>query len=327
MQSDAIALSLAGRYLRTAAETRGWRLSLHPEGGFAGQIRLDDGTVRYFVRSTLDINRAAATLVARDKGLTKFYLQQAGFPVVPGETFYADRLSRQLGSGRDARAAYIYADRLGYPVMVKPNSGAGGEGIERVARPDDLSAALARAFDMDDVVLIESFVADLRDFRLLVLNGEVLLAYERRPLSVTGDGLSSLHQLVQELGLDRPSAARIERTLAKEGCSWSDVPEQGTIVRLLDVANLTQGGTALEVTALHPSLAGLAAGAAREIGLSYCGVDVLASDAREPSGPHYVIELNASPTIHHFSALSGLGDDRLFALHDKLLLAMVESQR
>jgi D-alanine-D-alanine ligase-like ATP-grasp enzyme len=325
MMSDPTALSLGGRYLRAAARARGWELSLHPEGGFAGQVRLHDGTVRYFVRSTLDINRAAAALVARDKGLAKFYLAQAAFPVIPGETFYANRLSRELRSNRDASAARIYADHLGYPVMVKPNSGAGGNGIERVIRRDDLPAALTRAFEIEDIVLIESYVAGLRDFRILVLDGEVLLAYERRPLSVTTDGRSSLRQLVDELRLGPPATARIERTLAQTGRSWTDVPEQGTVVPLLEVANLTQGGLAQEVTTLHPVLAGLAAGAAREIGLRYCGVDILASDAREPAGPYYVVELNASPTVHNFSAQVSLGNDRLLALHDKLLLAMVRN--
>ena len=176
--------SLGARYLRAAAETRGWEVTLHPDGAFAGRIALPDGTSRFFVRSSFDINRSGATQVARDKALTKFYLDRMGYPVLAGRTFFSARLARQIESDRDAAAARAYAAELGFPVMVKVNSGSGGKGIERVVSADEMDDALTRVFQLDDVVLIEPYVHGLRDYRLLVLEDEMLLAYERRPFAV-----------------------------------------------------------------------------------------------------------------------------------------------
>ena len=309
-------LSFGARFLRAAAEKRGWTVTQHPDGAFAGEIRLPDGQVRFFVRSTYDINPAGAALVARDKELTKFFLARSGHPVLPGRTFFSERVARNFG--RDLRAARDYAATLGYPVMVKVNSGAGGEGIERVAAPADLDEALARAFALEDVILIEPYVAGMRDYRLLILDGELLLAYERSPFAVVGNGRSTIRELVDAAvrgalarGTGTPDVTRIRR-------GWTDVPREGESVRLLDVANLSQGGSAIEVTP-DPSFVQLAIEATRDMGLRFCGVDILTDGAER----RWILELNGSPTIHQFATLCGLSDARLAETFERVLLAMV----
>jgi D-alanine-D-alanine ligase-like ATP-grasp enzyme len=304
-------LSFSARYLRIAAENRGWQVTLHPDGAFAGEVRLDDGTSRFFVRSTYDINTAGAMLVARDKGLTKFFLSRLGHPVLPGRTLVGD-----------PAPAREYAAELGYPVMVKANAEAGGAGIERVDSSGELDGAVARAFAFGNVVLLEPYVAGMRDYRLLVLDGELLLAYERIPFSIAGDGQSTIRELAQAAvrraeaqGTGKPDVARIDP--ARLGRTWSDVPGEGESLRLSDVANLSQGGSAIEV-APSPELERLAIRAARDMNLRFCGVDIL-TDGRT----HWLLELNASPTIHQFATLCHLSDERLTAIFDRVLVAMV----
>ena len=50
------------------------------------------------------------------------------------------------------------ADRLGYPVFVKPASGGSSVATTKVKRPEDLMPAVDEAFTEDDAVLIEEFV-------------------------------------------------------------------------------------------------------------------------------------------------------------------------
>lgn len=309
-------LSFGARFLREAAAKRGWAVTLHPDGAFAGEIRLPDGRVRFFVRSTYDINAAGAALVARDKELTKFFLARLGHPVLPGRTFFSERVERDFG--RDVHAAGEYARELGYPVMVKVNSGAGGTGIERVAAPADFGAALERAFAIEDVILIEPYVAGMRDYRLLILDGELLLAYERRPFAVTGNGRSTIRELVDVAV--RTAIARGTGTpdVRRFRCEWNAVPGEGELARLLDVANLSQGGSAVEVDP-DSAILRLAVEATRAMGLRFCGVDILSDDAER----RWILELNASPTIHQFAALCGLSDARLGEVFERVLLAMV----
>jgi glutathione synthase/RimK-type ligase-like ATP-grasp enzyme len=311
-------LSFGARFFRSAAEKRGWTIALHPDGAFAGEIVLPGGTRRFFVRSTYDLNSAAAALVARDKELTKFFLARGGFPVLPGRTFFAARVERSFG--RDAAAAFAYAKEIGFPVMVKANSGAAGRGVECVRRADDFPEALDRVFAVDDVALIEPYVAGMRDYRVLVLDGEVLLAYERRPFSVTGDGASTLRGLVEQaMELARARGAGAPDAVALPEEEESRVVPAGQEVRILAVANLSQGGSAVE---LEPDreTARLAIDAARAMNLRFCGVDLLVDESSR-----WILELNASPTFHHFATLCAVSDERLAAIYDRILLAMVRS--
>lgn len=50
------------------------------------------------------------------------------------------------------------ADRLGYPVFVKPASGGSSVATTKVKHPDELMPAIEEAFTEDDAVLIEEFI-------------------------------------------------------------------------------------------------------------------------------------------------------------------------
>jgi glutathione synthase/RimK-type ligase-like ATP-grasp enzyme len=202
--------------------------------------------------------------------------------------------------------------------MVKANSGAAGRGVECVRRAEDFPEALDRVCAADAVALIEPYAAGMRDYRVLVLDGEVLLAYERRPFSVTGDGVSTLRALVgRALEASRARGAGVPDSagLSHDDESW--VVPAGEVVRVLDVANLSQGGSAIELVP-DPETARLAIDAARAMNLRFCGADLLVDESSR-----WILELNASPTFHHFATLCGLSDERLTAIYDRILLAMV----
>ena len=115
-----------------------------------------------------------------------------------------------------------------------------------------------------------------------------------------------------------PDEQRVGHELRRQGRAWSDVLGPGESLRLLDVANLSQGGSAVEID-VDPELALLAVQAARDMGLRFCGVDILTDGANT----RWILELNGSPTIHQFAVLCGLSEERLAALFERLLLAMV----
>ena len=86
--------------------------------------------------------------VMGDKIRAKEHVSAAGVPVIPGS------------SSIDAAAA----DRVGYPLLVKPSAGGGGKGMTVVERAEDLADALAGARRVaaaafgDDTLLLERLV-------------------------------------------------------------------------------------------------------------------------------------------------------------------------
>ncbi|GAO45709.1 D-alanine--D-alanine ligase [Flavihumibacter petaseus] len=66
-------------------------------------------------------------------------------------------------------------DQLKLPVFVKPNNGGSSIGMSKVSRPEDLEAAIQKAFGEDNQVLIEEFITG-REFTIGVFQskGEII---------------------------------------------------------------------------------------------------------------------------------------------------------
>ncbi|HAN30209.1 MAG TPA: hypothetical protein DCQ06_01305, partial [Myxococcales bacterium] len=108
----------------------------------------------------------------------KAVAESAGVPVTP-----AERLVDLSEAG--LRAA---ADRVGYPILVKPEHGGGGKGMQRVDHPDTLVAAvaaarrIAKAAFSSDALFIERYVERARHVEVQIIadaHGDVRHVFER----------------------------------------------------------------------------------------------------------------------------------------------------
>ena len=89
-----------------------------------------------------------------DKGLAKGLMNKAGLPTAPGYVLSAEAV-RHMGAGGALRKA---AERLGYPLVVKPSAQGSALGLAVVEDATELSAAAIAAFDHGDRILLERFV-------------------------------------------------------------------------------------------------------------------------------------------------------------------------
>src|SRR5512135_3090619 len=223
-------------------------------------------------------------MIAQDKELTKKLLSAAGVPVPNG---------RPVTDADDAWAALCEIDA---PVVVKPVDGNQGKGVTvNVVNREDLERAYAAALEISSEVLVERFIPG-SDFRLLVIGGKLAAAARREPPQVTGDGVHSVRELVEQVNSDprrgeghATSLTRIRiddiamARLAVQGMNADTVPAVGERVVLRNNANLSTGGTATDVTDdVHPEVAARAVEAAQMIGLDICGVDVVCQTVHRP---------------------------------------------
>ncbi|WP_197318517.1 acetyl-CoA carboxylase biotin carboxylase subunit [Saccharomonospora sp. NB11] len=149
---------------------------------------------------------AGAIEAMGDKIRAKETVSAAGVPVVPGANDVSDV---------DSVAAA--AERVGYPVLLKPSAGGGGKGMRLVRTPDELPAAVesaqreARNAFGDDRLLVERFVADPRHIEIQVLadgHGGVVHLGERE---------CSLQRRHQKIVEEAPSALLDEATRERMG--------------------------------------------------------------------------------------------------------------
>jgi len=207
--------------------------------------------------------------------------------------------------------------------VVKPNSGSQGVGVAVVHNRREFYRAMRAAFKQDRVVLVQRPVRG-KDYRLVVLDNEVVSAYERIPLNIVGDGKTSIQRLLQmkqrqfiaakrgtRIKVDDP---RIAEKLKRQGLSLRSMLSRGERIFLLDNANLSSGGNAVDVTAqVNPIFRELAVHLTSDMNLRLCGVDLIVDgDISEPpvAGKYWVLEINAAPGLDHY-AKAGKAQERI----------------
>jgi D-alanine-D-alanine ligase-like ATP-grasp enzyme len=175
----------------------------------------------------------------------------------------------------------------------------------------ELYPAIRSIFKNDRVALIQRPVRG-RDYRIVVLDNTVISAYERIPLFVIGDGRSDIRALLRRkqkqfrrFGRDTRidlDDIRISRKLGLQQLALRSVPERGERIFLLDHANLSAGGEALDVTKpIHPDFKKLAIRLTKDMGLRLCGVDlIVAGDIRQKPKKFWILEINAAPGLDHY---------------------------
>lgn len=267
-----------------------------------------------------------AVELASNKKATNRILSDLGLPV-PSQ--------RDVTSADDAVRA---AKAIRYPVVVKPLNGNHGNGISVDLNSDD---EVREAFDLalkynksGRTVIVETFIQGL-DHRMLVVNGSLVAVSKRVPGHIVGDGTSTAEALIEVVNSDPRRGVGHEKVLtrleldktaiehlAKVGYTKDSVPAEGELVFLRSTANLSTGGTAVDVTDIvHPDNREMAQRAIKAIGLDIGGVDFLSADISRSYKDFRagICEVNAAPGFRmHVAPSEGKPRDVAGAVMDML---------
>lgn len=248
--------------------------------------------------------------LARNKPLVSRVLAQHGIPVASFCEFRVNNMT----------PAKDFLRTQAGPCVVKPAiDSAGGKGVTtHVQTPRELIRAAIFASAFSPTVMIEQQIpGDV--YRLLFLDGVLLDAIRRRPPHVTGDGRSTISELIRAenrrrveqagrtslkiLVLDRDCRA----TLHRAGLSPRSVLEAG---RVVEVKTTTNESAAQECESVRwlvgETLVKECARAAELLGIRLAGVDVITNDTgrslKESGG--MILEMNACPGLHYHYQVS-----------------------
>ena len=291
--------------LQEACDLVGARLEVIPSADNSGRITLRSGRVRYFHRLHWDLNTLGASAIAVDKDATARVLKRLGYTVPTGRSFY---YVGRLREARDIGGAYAYAQKLGLPVLLKPNDSSSDQQVSVAYTRAQFYAAAREVFARSKKLLVQR-IARGSDCSIVVLDGEVLMASEKTRPYVIGDGRASIRRLIapsQRQGRApgnatdlRADDVRVGRHLAHSRQTLDTVPTAGQRVELLPCGNLGVGGDVRVVTdVLHPELRALAVRIVGDMGLRLASVDlVLSRPSDEPPKRCTVLELNSAPGL------------------------------
>lgn len=307
-------------------------ITVEPQYGYVASIHYVNGGNRIIYGHDTGFNTGSSEALAKDKGYTKFMLRELGINTPNGEEFllpwWAEELrqsERQRNNAdiRDTSTADEYIrTSLEYPIYTKPVSGSQGTGVRKIHDTLELEQTFEEFNQKRVKVALVEEALDMPDYRLLTFDGKLVNAYERQPLSVVGDGEKSIADLIhdknelykmieRDIHLDR-QLPEISRYLGRSGLSLLDVTPVGETVRLLDVSNLSAGGTPRDISGeINERWVDLAARIAKGFNLRICGVDLACRDIAAEESDYSVIEVNATPGARHFMSSNEESRDKL----------------
>ncbi|WP_322549413.1 cyanophycin synthetase [Flavobacterium psychraquaticum] len=249
--------------------------------------------------------------IACNKEETKRLLDLASIPVASG------------GICVDEEDLQKVINKIGYPIVIKPLDGNHGKGASiNVKDFETAKEGLAYAKKYSRRVIVEKFITGY-DFRVLIIDNKLVAAAKREPAHVKGDGKQTIQQLIDITNLDPRRGYGHENVLTQidvdrdttdlltnYGYTLDTIPKIDEVVYLKSTANLSTGGTSLDVTdMIHPENIFLCERIARVIGLDVCGVDIMAENLTQPLKENggCVLEVNAAPGFRmHLAPSEGL---------------------
>lgn len=262
-------------------------------------VQLGYGKYQQRIRASVtSITSSIAVDTASDKELTIRLLNDIGIP--------APR-HRLVHNREEAAEA---AEDIGFPLVTKPLDASHGRGISlNLTTLDEVLHGYDIASEYGSV-LVERFLSG-KDYRVLVVNYDVIAVAERVPAHVIGDGKHSIHELIAITNRDPRRGFGHEKVLTKiklthqselllqrAGYTVDTILKNGEVFYLASTANLSTGGTAIDRTnEINYETRELCRRAAMVVGLDIAGIDVISPDITQPLREvgGGIVEVNAGP--------------------------------
>jgi cyanophycin synthetase len=296
---------------RVAEYRQMWQQIAEAQGGVFTELasdlwQIDIGARRVRILNyKVEFDNPVTLGLAGRKTVVHRLLNAAGLPVPEHAVFTLDRLD-------DARR---FVERHPQGCVIKPAGGSGGVGVTtHVLGPGEVRRAALLASLYDTELLVETMIPG-ESYRLLVLEGKVINAVVRRGPRLEGDGVSTVHRLLDAEN-SRRKATRlppldVDRdclfTLHYQGLTLESRPEKGRVFvakSINDPRKYVEVRTVYTNTAddlICDSIRRDAEAAARLVGSDFLGVDVITPDPsvtlRESGG--VINEVNTTPALHH----------------------------
>lgn len=275
-----------------AAETDGATIEWHSSNACVATYR----DARVLIHGYITNQSQVGAKVVEDKFLTKNLLQEAGVSVPRGWV---------VDSPESAVAVLSRTDR---PLVIKPRAAYGGKGVSVGLRTsEEVISAYSNASLQGTGVLAEELIVGTVEYRCIATPDECLSVVRRILPNVTGDGRSTIRELISEKNRQRelnpstynrytPIDAQTEACLYMSGLHLEDILELGRTVTVRNVGGLSSGGEPAECSDQVSSVVKEVAIAAVKAvpGLTWGGCDVL---VEESTGVPYIIEINSSADI------------------------------
>ncbi len=288
-------LGPSGRCIIEAAERRGIPWSRENDWSL---VQFGYGRNLHLVQAAAtDLSSDIAVDIVGNKHETKKLLEKFSIPTPAGYVVCTED---------EAVKAF---ESMPSGVVLKPLNDNQGQGVSlNPSDPTAVKLAFHHAQQFSSKVMVEEFLSG-KNYRVLLVGGKMVGASERQACKVTGDGVSTLEELVSRENENPLRGEGHEKSLTKITLTpnlrsgllkMRSVPRIGFEIENSADINLSTGATAKDVTdEVHVSVRLMCERSARLVNLDICGIDLMLADISKPlpQDGGGIIEINAAPDL------------------------------
>lgn len=206
-------------------------------------------------------------------------------------------------------------------IVIKPTQQLGGAGVTILPQNEEqVLKAYEKALEETQAkgknkIIAEEFIQG-ENYRLLVLDNEVIGAVRRKPAYVIGNSKNTIRELIsikneqvkKEKGLMKPIKIdnEVVLKLQRDNLNLESIPQEGQEIILRYNCNLTTGGSTQEcMDEVHQHYKDIAIKAVKAVGSKFGGVDIIAENISQPSKV-VINEINYNPGLRlHYKVSEG----------------------
>lgn len=269
-------------------------MGIYQLGWGINSIKLDKSTNQY--------DSAMGMKISKNKVFSAKLIEKSGYP---SPTHFICK------SYENALKAAV---QLKYPVVIKPADLDRGEGVfVDINNETELKKAFEEAYRLSfsKQILVEKQVKGTCH-RLLMIGKQMLYCIKRNPVSLVGNGINTVDELIDEFNLSEMKKAFWDQntfikkdqitleSIKKSGYSLTDIPEKKTLIATKPIESTLWGGNPEDVTyKVNKDNIAMAQDLMDIFELDICGIDLITEDISIPWYENQAIvnEINYSPLV------------------------------
>ena len=253
-----------------------------------------NGKTAHIFGYQFDNNSAGTQLICTDKCATYELLKSLAIPAVEHHFFICPEDFQYIeGSGNWPGMLGLLNEY--HRLVVKPNEGTGGKEIYLASSPAELEAAVSRIFLRNRSIAISPLLPIASEYRVILLNEQEKLVYSKKIPVITGDGVTTVRNLVLnflqqhpevviELSMDEEISHKILPKGEKMPLTWKHNLGQGSLPEIVNTSDLKD------------QLVQLAKKAASAVNGRFVSVDII-----EQKNTLMVLEINSGIMMEAFA--------------------------
>ena len=218
-------------------ERRGVEYSLD-EYGYSMRIFLPNGGIHLTQWINYWLNTTSVTKFFTDKLRTSRILKEDWFNV-PKEVVLQKQDSLFLNETNNFLNLKKFIDNVWYPVILKPNKGQKWEWIHIINNDEELEEFCSNYNEWiygDNIAIAQEFIK-WEEIRVIYLNWEILLAYNKTPFFIKGDGQRTIEDILNDITLDWNLQEKAKQQIIKFRYDLKDILSKDEKLQVFEYIN------------------------------------------------------------------------------------------